>query len=93
MTPKQWKMLEILSRHSGEGTMEVLLAWGDYDFGDSESEQTKGWNLAKLVCANIVKSLVKKGFATDDEWGYGITDRGLEILEKQRKRKAKAPAT
>lgn len=84
MTPKQWRMLEILERHPGEGHMEVLLAWGDYDFGDAPEQQNRGWNLCKLVVAGLVRSLVRKGFAADDEDGYGITEAGLAILARRR---------
>ena len=89
MTKNQWRMLDILSRHNGDGTIEVEIDWGDYDFGDGEANEAKGWRTCRMVVAGLVRSLVKKGYATDDENGYGITEAGLALLEKRRTRVAK----
>lgn len=87
LTEKQWKMLEILSHFSGMGTIEVELAWGGYDFGDSEAEESKAWRTNRLVVASLVRSLAAKGYATlhapDPEVGYGITEAGRALLEKR----------
>jgi DNA-binding PadR family transcriptional regulator len=62
MTPKQWRMLEILEH------------WD------------KAWRVNRLVVAGLVRSLVAKGYATDDQDGYGITDAGRALLEKRKSR-------
>lgn len=83
MTANQWKILELLDRHGGEGTIEVELQFGGYDYGDSEAEEAKAWRVNRLVVAGLVKSLVAKGYATNDEDGYGITDAGIKALERR----------
>jgi hypothetical protein len=83
MTAKQWRMLEILEHWDKEGTCEVECQWGGYDFGDSEADEAKAWRVNRLVVAGLVRSLVAKGYATDDEDGYGITDAGRALLEKR----------
>jgi hypothetical protein len=94
MTAKQWRLLEILQHHGdpAEGTMEVLLAWGDYDFGDSPEQEAKGWNVTRLVVAGLMRTLVAKGLALDDEWGYGITEKGKALLARRRARQQRAEA-
>jgi hypothetical protein len=94
MTAKQWRMLEILNHWGGHGTIEVECQWGDYDFtdelGDGEAADRKGANVCRLVVAGLIRSLVKKGYATDDENGYDITDKGRAALERRRERKTRA---
>jgi ribosomal protein S19E (S16A) len=83
MTTKQWRMLKILDHHDREGTMEVECQWGGYDFGDNEADEAKAWRVNRLVVAGLVRSLVAKGLATDDQDGYGITEAGRTLLEKR----------
>lgn len=87
MTSKQWRMSEILDSWGGMGTIEVEIQWGDYDFGDTEADEAKGWRTCRLVVAGLIRSLVRKGYATDDENGYDITENGRAILAKHQKRK------
>ncbi len=90
MTATQWRMLETLAQHNGE-TMEVLLEWA-YD-GDTEAGEAKAWNTTTcLFVAGLVRSLVKKGYATDDANGYGVTDAGRAVLERHRQRQARMAA-
>lgn len=90
MTAKQWHMLETLERFNGHGTMEVCLEFA-YDAGPrpTDADEAKAWAVTRLVVASLVRSLVRKGLATDDENGYGITDAGLALLAKRAKRVAK----
>jgi hypothetical protein len=87
MTANQWRMLAILDRWGSGGTMEVEIQYGDEsglpDFGDSEADEAKAWRVNRLVVAGLVRSLVAKGYATDDEDGYGITDAGRALLKKR----------
>ena len=85
---KQWRVLEILSRWGGHGTIEVETQFGGYDFGDTEAAEAKGFRVTRLVVAGIVRSLVRRGYA-DDERGYDITDKGREVLAQRARRKAK----
>ncbi len=89
MTTKQWRMLETLEHFNGHGTIEVCLEFS-YDFGDTEADEVKAWNVTRLVVASLVRSLVRKGYATDDDNGYGITEAGRALLENHRARAAKA---
>jgi len=80
-------LLETIDRHSGCGTMEVLL---EHEFapeieGDDKSDE-KAWNLTKFVISGQVAILVRKGLATDDDNGWSITDRGKELLSKRKQR-------
>lgn len=82
LTAKQLKLLGILYRHGdpAEGTMEVLLAWGDYDFEEhGDDDGIRSWRLAKFVVGNLMRSLAKKGLATIVNDGYGITEKGKEV--------------
>jgi hypothetical protein len=90
MTAKQWRMLEILDHWGGHGTIEVEIQWGDYDFGDTPEGDNKGWRVCRMVVSNMVRSLVKKSYAVNDENGYDITDKGRAVLEKHLKRKGKS---
>lgn len=90
MTANQWRMLKILDSWGGDGTIEVELQWGDYDFGDTEAGEAKGWRVNRLVVAGLVRSLVKNGYATDDENGYDITDAGRAALERHKARQLRA---
>ena len=83
MTDKQWRLLEAIEDHSREGTMEVLLAMEYEPEDDSDAAQMRAFNLTKFVVAGMVRQLVNKGLATDDSDGYGITDRGRELLAKR----------
>lgn len=92
MTPKQWKLLEAIGRHSREGTMEVLLAMEYEPASESEADQEKAWNLTRRVVASMAKALADKGLVTIDDDGYGITDHGVLCLfvhEEQSKARAK----
>ena len=82
LTTKQWKLLETVARHDGEGTMEVLMEFG-YDFGDTDADEAKGWRVTKLVVASLMRTLVKRGLATDNDNGYGITEAGIAALTKR----------
>jgi predicted transcriptional regulator len=42
------------------------------------------------VVAGLVRSLVRKGYATDDERGYDITDTGRAVLERRQQRQVRA---
>jgi hypothetical protein len=90
MTANQWRMLEILEHWGGQGTMEVEIQWGGYDYGDTEAEEAKGFRVNRLVVAGLVRSLVRKGYATDDERGYDITDTGRAVLERRQQRQVRA---
>lgn len=94
MTANQWKMLDILEHWDGQGTMEVEIQWDDerggYDFGCGEAGEAKAFRVNRLVVAGLVRSLVAKGYATDDENGYGITDAGRAALTRHQERQAKA---
>lgn len=94
MTAKQWKMLESLERHDGHGTIEVAIDFGEYEAGDGQDEGAN-WDRTRFVLGGIVRSLVNKGLATSDSNGWGITDRGRELLAKRRNRtnKEKTHAT
>lgn len=88
MTKNQWRMLEILDTWGGMGTIEVEIQWGDYDFGDTEADERKGWAVCRLVVAGLMRTLIAKGYA-DDSDGYDITDAGRAALERHGKRKVK----
>lgn len=87
MTAKQWRLLESIEDHDRCGTMEVLMDM-EYapDDEDSETSREKAWTLTKFVVGGMVAGLVKKGLATYDSDGYGITARGRELLAKRRLR-------
>lgn len=89
MTDKQWRMLDVLDHWGGMGTIEVTINFGEYDYGDSEAEEAKGWRITNFVVQNMIRSLVKKGYASDDENGYDITEKGRELLAKHRERTKK----
>lgn len=98
MTANQWRLLDILEDYSGLGTIEVEIQWGDYDFDDGKERATpdqltkaevKGMMVCRLVVAGLMRTLVKKGFATTDD-GYSITEAGRAILERRRQRLVKA---
>jgi ribosomal protein S19E (S16A) len=82
MTANQWKLLKILDHHGGMGTIEVETQFGGYDYGDDEASEAKAFRVTRMVVAGLVRTLAKKGFATDDDNGYDITERGREILAK-----------
>jgi hypothetical protein len=84
MTGNQWKMLEILDRWGGEGMSEVECQWGGYDFGDGETAEAKAFHVNRLVVAGLVRSLVAKGYATNDANGYDITYAGRRLLDARR---------
>lgn len=92
MTPKQWKMLEILERWDGHGTIEVEIQFGGYDFGDSEADEAKAYRVTTFVVRNLVRSLERKGYAKIDDSGYGITDAGRACLERRKARQKGAAA-
>ena len=88
LTAKQWRMLEILETWSGHGTIEVEIQWGDYDCASgnypTDAEDARGWNACRLVVLNLVRSLVRKGYAEINDDGYCITDAGLAALAQRR---------
>lgn len=89
MTANQWRMLEILERWGGSGTIEVEMQWGDYDFGPDPEDDLKGARVCRLVVASLVRSLERKGYARDDRGGYDgydITEAGKALLAKRRAR-------
>jgi hypothetical protein len=88
MTKNQWKLLEILEHWGGEGTMEVEIQFGDYR--DVNMGEAKDFYLNRLVVANLVRTLVKRGYAKDDEHGYGITEAGEALLQRHLRRQAPA---
>ncbi len=90
MTDKQWRLLETIERFDGHGTIEVQmeLEFAPEVEGDEASE-AKAWRLTQFVVDGMVRVLVKKGLATDGPDGYGVTDRGRELLAKREKRKKK----
>jgi hypothetical protein len=79
--------LEILKQWGGHGTIEVELQWSGYDFGESEAEEAKAFRTTRLVVASLMRSLVKRGYATNDGY-YDITDAGRAALERRRCRQA-----
>lgn len=79
LTANQWRMLRILEHWDGHGTIEVEIQWGDYEH-ENDPEGSRGFRTCRLVVANLVKSLVKKGLATHDENGYGITEAGRNLV-------------
>lgn len=83
MTHKQWRMLEILDHYGGTGTIEVEIQWGDYEFGSTPADEVKGMMVCRLVVNSLVRSLVRKGYATDDADGYGITEAGRALLQRR----------
>ena len=85
MTKKQWRLLEILRHWGGSGTIEVETQWGDYEMEDDE-EGLKGWRITRIVVAGLMRTLVAKGLATNDDSGYGITDRGIALLDRRKAR-------
>lgn len=87
MTDKQWRMLEVLESYDGDGTIEVCINFGEYEAGRGDDGQD--WRLTQFVLGGIVRSLVKKGLARDDADGWGITDRGRELLAKRKSRGGK----
>ncbi len=93
MTAKQWKMLEVLEHYDGHGTIEVAINFGECDSGkvlpNGEPDDGADWRLTQFVLGGIVRSLVRKGLATDDVNGWGITDRGRELLAKRQSRVSK----
>lgn len=87
LTEGQWRMLEILDRWGGHGTCEVECQWGRYDFGVGEAADRRDFSTTRLVCVNLVRSLVKRGYATinaTDSCGYDITDLGREVLARSK---------
>jgi hypothetical protein len=84
MTANQWRLLEVLENWGGHGTIEVELQWGGYDFGESEAEEAKAFRTTRLVVASLVRSLVRRGYATNDGC-YDITDAGRASLERRRR--------
>lgn len=83
MTAKQWRLLKVLEHNDGVGTMEVLMQMEYEPKSNSEADIAKAWNLTKFVIAGMVATLVRKGLATDDTNGWGITERGRELLAKR----------
>ena len=81
MTKNQRKMLEVLDWWGGEGTMEAILQYGEYEPGEGESE-AQAWSITKLAAGAVVRSLVRKGWATDDENGWDITEAGRDALRR-----------
>lgn len=93
MTAKQWRLLELLEQHDGVGTMEVLMAMEYEPKSDSEADVARAWNLTKFVVSGMVATLVRKGLAVDDANGWGISDRGRELLAKRAARNAVGAAS
>ena len=52
---------------------------------DSDEAMMRAFNLTKFVVGGMMRHLVAKGLATNDDDGYGITERGVELLAKRRK--------
>lgn len=92
MTAKQWKMLEALDLHSGCGTIEVAMEYGELDAGkthdNGEPDIGADWRLTQFVLGSIVRSLERKGLATTANGSWDITDRGRELIAKRRARSA-----
>lgn len=86
MTPKQKKLLKILDNWGGMGTIEVEIQFGEYAPLTDKEDDSSGFRITRLVVAGLMRSLVKKGLATDDENGYDITDRGRELVKKWEKK-------
>ncbi len=84
MTAKQWILLDLLEHYGGQGTMEVEIQYADEtnaDMGGTEAEQSRAFFTNRLVVNSLVRSLVKKGYASDtEENGYDITDAGRALL-------------
>jgi hypothetical protein len=87
MTPKQWKLLEVLDRWGGMGAIEVETQFGEYDFGSSEAAEAKGYRVTRLVVASLVRSLARKGYAVSGQDGYDITDAGRAALARRTARR------
>lgn len=89
MTQNQWRLLDILEDFGGLGTIEVEIQFGEYAPDTDDEDDTSGFRKTRLVVAGLMRTLVKKGLATDDENGYGITEKGITLLKKHRERMAK----
>jgi hypothetical protein len=87
MTANQWKLLDLLERHGGQGTIEVELQFGEYA---PHADENSGFRTTRLVVASLMRSLVSRGLATNDENGYDITDHGREVLKRHEARLQKA---
>jgi hypothetical protein len=88
MTEKQWKLLDILDTWGGMGTIEVEIQFGEYAPRTDREDDISGFLTTRLVVAGLMRSLVKKGLATNDGC-YDITDAGRELLRKHAARQAK----
>lgn len=80
LTPKQWRLLEIIGHWSGHGTIEVEIQWGDYDYGDDDEAARKGERVCRRVVAALFRTLKARGLTTDAGNGYEITDAGRAAL-------------
>ncbi len=76
LTANQLRVLEILGRWGGMGTIEVEIQYGQFDYGDDEAGEAKGWRITRFVVRSVVRSLARKGLAVDGPDGYDITDAG-----------------
>lgn len=78
MTKQQRKMLEVLDWWGGHGTIEATIQYGEFDSG-SESQS---WHRSVLAASSVVRALVRRGWATDGEWGWDITEAGRDVLRR-----------
>ncbi len=88
-TPNQYRLLDILETWGGHGTIEVEIQWGEYAPKTDAEDDASGFRTTRLVVAGLMRSLVRKGWATDDHDGYGITEAGVAALNRQRERTVK----
>lgn len=70
MTKNQWRLLEILTQ------------FGEYSPNTDAEDDISGWRKIRLVVAGLIRTLVKRGLATNDENGYNITEIGKAELQK-----------
>lgn len=61
----------------------MAIGFGEYDSGkvlpNGEPDDGASWRLTTLVLGGLVRSLVRKGLARNDD-GWGITDAGRAAL-------------
>lgn len=91
MTTKQRRLLVILDHWGGMGTIEVEIQFGEYAPNTDREDDTSGFRKTRLVVAGLMRTLVNRGLATNDDNGYDITDKGRALVAKWRERQKVQP--